>query len=202
MRKEIIGRFAVPFGGAFSVVDPLTGITVTGHCFETVLRGVYDERRANSVPIGLDMDSEVEQWICEKYPGECKAGANAVSTQHLTLHHIVAGSKVMLAQWFNGRKVVDRAEAERRAQICVGCPMNVTFSKPCGGLCPELRDVVGAIVGAQGTSLDWQLHSCAVCRCYLQAAIWVEQKTQWDVLDEATQEKFKALNYPCWKRPA
>lgn len=200
-RMELIASNRVPYGGSYIVTDPLTKLEVSGPTLKAVLRMVMESRRANGVPCGLEIEQEVEQWICAKYAAECKSVDPRVFTHRpLTLSHIVAGSRVMLSQWFNGRKVVERAEAERRAQICAGCPMNVKFDKPCGGLCPELASVVSGITGAQGTQYDWQLNSCAVCRCFLQAAIWVERETQWNVLDENTKEQFNAVAN-CWKKP-
>lgn len=202
MRMELIASSRVPYGGAYVITDPVTKVKVSGSNLKTVLRGVYDERRANGAPCGLDLEGEVEQWICQAYPSECQSvDPKVFRHKPLAISHIVAGSRVMLSQWFNGRKVVAREEAERRAQICVNCPMNVKFEKPCGGLCPQLAEVVSGITGAQGTQYDWQLNSCAICKCFLQAAIWVERDTQWNVLDETTKEQFNAINYPCWKRP-
>lgn len=192
----------VPYGGGFRVTDPMTGLELYGTTFESLMGRVYESRRANGIPIGVGIVQEFEQLACASYPEECtNLDPTFPRKRSLTLTDIVHGTKTMLSLWWNKKPLVDRAEAERRARICVACPLNVQFYKRCSGICPELRDVVTAIIDHQGTQYDAQLQSCSICGCFTRAAIWVDQKTQWDALDENTKAQFKNLTTPCWKPP-
>lgn len=204
MKRALKHRNRIPYGGGYVITDPMTGIQVSGGNFDMLLRSAMESRRANSVPIGIGFEQELETWVCEKYPSECEdIGEGKIRKRYLTLRDIVAGSQVMLSQVMNSRKVVDREEAERRGQICVNCPLNDRFSKPCHGMCPELAAVVGWITGAQGTRHDAALHGCQICGCFNQAAIWVPLDAQWKALTDEQKEQFKTAKKTlgCWKCP-
>jgi hypothetical protein len=193
----------IPYGGRYYVTDPLTQIEVMAINFDSLMERVKEERRAMSAPIGLGLGDEVEQWVCAKYPDECSGFNPSLPNRRTTLglSDILNGTKVMLSLWRSGGVLVDRVEAERRASICVKCPYNVTFSKPCGGLCPELENLVSGIVSHQGTQFDRELRSCGICGCFLQAAIWVPLENQCSGLSGFQKEQFQTIRreLPCWK---
>lgn len=89
-------------------------------------------------------------------------------------------------------RVVDQAEAERRASICRSCPMNrrVDGCLGCGGV----LKVVQELVGARDTTHDGALESCQVCHCFLRAKIWVGMSVLRQVEEGLNRE------YPdhCW----
>lgn len=199
-KLRLVSETQVPYGGGYTITDPMTNVQVYGTTFKMVCDRIRDARKANSVPIGLGFEDEVESWICAKYAVEC-FDSNAIKPRQLSLSDIVAGSRVMLSHWWNGRKIVSREEAERRGAICVSCPMNVKFSKPCNGMCPELSEVVSGITNAQGTRFDVSLHSCSLCGCHLQSAIWVPLELQTAVLTDKQVEQFESIP-ECWKKPS
>lgn len=200
MPLQLKDRGVIPYGGGFTVVDPLTNVQVSGTTFKMLVDMVRKERMANSAPNGLDLESEIEQWCCVAYPQECEeVTTKKIRRREFGLGDVITGTRVMLSHWFNGRKLVSREEAERRAQICIHCPWNMTYRKPCSGWCPELAEIVGPIVNAQGTQYDWQLHQCQVCGCVLSAAIWVPTEIQCGPLPQEQKDMFDNVPH-CWKR--
>lgn len=201
MKKRLVADMRPPYGGEYQINRPDLGMVGRGYIFPVLVKSVIEYRKANSIPVGLGFEDELEQLVCQQYAQECEDQDEAkVRKRPFTLADIIAGTRVMMSQWFNGRKVVPRQEAERRASICVDCPMNQKFVKGCSGLCPELSEIVSAITGAQGTVYDYRLHQCQLCGCLLQAAIWVPLELQLKVLTDEQRESFTKIPN-CWKVP-
>lgn len=200
MKKQLIAHNRIPYNGYWIYVQPETGAEIKGNTWTILLNKIRDYRKANGIPIGLGFEDEVERYVCEHQAAECEEVIEGKARKRsLTLTDVVNGTRAMLAHWFNNRKLVDRVEAERRANICVGCPLNVKFAKPCGGICMELQEVVGAITNAQGTGYDYRLNQCDLCGCFLQSAIWVPLDTQVNVLSTEQQAAFEDIPH-CWKK--
>jgi hypothetical protein len=73
------------------------------------------------------------------------------------------------ARWFaSGFKVVEKAEAERRALICGRCYLNVHVAG-----CPGCHQLASAITLKHSTRYDSSLKGCAVCKCLLRAKVHV-----------------------------
>lgn len=188
-----------PESGTYTVYDPLTRISSSGRTFENLFDNVARTRYALGVSSGLDLRKEVEAWVCRDYPGDCTGiDLTKPRKRRLTLSDVINGSRVMMSFVKSGREVVDRAEAERRAQICKTCPFNIIFPKPCAGVCGELLNIVKVITGNQGTQYDGSLHSCSVCGCFLQAAIWLPLETQCQGVPPEMAKQFTAIPN-CWK---
>lgn len=192
-------RSTIPYGGMYYWKDPLTGAEVRGTNWNMLIGRIYAERRANGVPVGLGFEDEVEKDLCRDYPAECEIpDPNFPTNRRLTLSDVIRGSQVMMSFLAHGSPLVDRAEAERRARICLKCPFNTYFSKPCTGICQELANVVASIINHQGTQYDTDLKACNVCGCFLQAAIWMPLDIQCKGVTEEMACKFKTINN-CWK---
>ncbi len=190
----------MPYGGTYELNRPDLGLVGKGTTWEMVRNRIMDYRKANGIPIGLGFDDELEQAICRQYPAECEfVDGTRPRMRSLGLGDIVTGTRVMLSLKLSGSPLVDRPEAERRAKICQDCVWNQTFSKPCGGICQELLDIVKSIVGSQGTQYDMNLKSCNICACLLQAAIWVPLNIQVPPLSEDQKAQFESVP-ACWKK--
>jgi hypothetical protein len=189
----------VPSGGTYTIVDRLTRIQSSGSTFETLLNNVGRTRVAIGAVSGLDLRTEVEDWVCDAYPGDCTGvDMNIPRKINLGLSDIMHGTRMLLKIKMAKDPLVDLAEAERRGAICKTCPYNQKFAKPCSGWCPELATLVRDIIGNQGTYYDQFLHGCAICRCFLPSAIWVKLDLQCSVLDDNVKNQFKAVPN-CWK---
>lgn len=190
-----------PASGTYTVVDPLTKVTVSSPTFEGLLNNVSRVRVAMGAVSGLDLRTEVEQWVCENQPENCTGVDMAIPRKrHLTLSDILRGTAVMVKFKLAGSPLVDRAEAERRGAICKECTFNQRFDKPCTGNCPELQSMINSVVGHQGTYYDQFLHGCGICRCSLQAAIWVPLDMQFTGMPDDMKAQFRSVKH-CWKQP-
>jgi hypothetical protein len=188
--------------GMWSVHRPDLGMVGDGYIFEVLARNVKDYRRANGIPIGLEFEDELEQVLCAQHPELAITDdpRGPVDIRPLRMNDVLLGTKVMVRFLASGMKVVSQQEANRRAAICNNCTLNIPFAKACGGgLCGELLEIVNRVVGNNKTGYDGNLHSCAICKCLLQAAIWIPLQTQVPPLSDFQKAQFE--NVPtCWKK--
>jgi len=196
-------KSGVPHGGMFSLNLPQQGIVGKGTSFSSLCREVRNWRKANAWPIGLGLTDEIEQAVCRSYPNECQIHDDRVPDRNrrYSITHVMQGTINMVRHKLNGSVLVDEAEAERRAAICANCPNNVSFSKPCSSNCPELKDLIQALVGSKKTSKDSLLKSCQICGCFLGISVWVPLEVQNKSLTDRQKMQFEYANQTvgCWK---
>jgi hypothetical protein len=191
----------VPYGGLWVINRPDKQIIARGLLFNNVLDSSIRWRQANGIPVGLGFEDEVEQCCCEEKPDECiNTDPNKPVARNMTVTDVIVGTQTMMNIMNSSDPLVAREEAERRARICIACPWNRWFAKPCGGICGTLKELVSKITNNVGTQYDSQLHACNVCRCFLQSSIWVKNELQWPVLTESEKAQFLSVER-CWKRP-
>lgn len=201
MKPRLIERGRIPYGGGFYIDRPDLRVVGKGLQFSNLLESVRAYRKANGFPVGLGFEDEVEEAACLTYPKECDCVSRTINlNRRLGIADIVRGTKVMLAQKTSGVPLVSEEKAEKHAAICAKCPFNQPFTKPCGGICAELESIVKFIIGSHGTTKDAILNSCAICGCFLRAAVWVDNAIQWPVLSDLQKEQFLSVSH-CWKRP-
>lgn len=193
----------VPYGGEWHYIHPKTGVEIRARNRLLLIEKAKAHADANHLPIGLAFEDQVEECVCNDMPDECVPCKSSlpVVRRTLRLSDILRGTRTMLRHWANDGIVVEREVAERRAAICAKCPMNVKFSKPCSGLCPELKKLIESVVGAKGTPFDSRLKSCGICGCYLTASVWVPLHVQWSELDDEQKAAFAKMKEAsgCWK---
>lgn len=189
----------VPAGSVWHCKHPVTGYEFHGRNRDVLLQDVKQYLLANNMPIGLEWEDQVEQWVCEAMPNECvgTVAGKAIKVRPLSLSDVERGSRVMLKHYVTGSKLVEPAEAKRRADICAVCKMNVTFSKPCGGLCGWLKTYVMKLVPKGG--VDARLNSCSICKCWLAAATWLPLTTQCVGVTDDMKVSFASVKN-CWKQ--
>jgi hypothetical protein len=90
----------------------------------------------------------------------------------------------------SGFAKVDQSEAERRAEICTRCFMNVQV-QGCSG-CMKL---VAEVSGKLKTESDSALKSCAVCKCFLKVKVHFPLQLLLDNEDEKLQSIYPEH---CW----
>lgn len=196
---RLANRSHVPPPPHFRYKHPVSGWESIRHAWDLLRGDVTAHTEGNGYP--PVSDEEIEQQMCENMGEDIKArfcnGDGLTVRGGLHWRELMSGTQVLLQHLLNGRKRVSQEEAERRAAICVQCPRNVSFTRPCGGMCPELESVVVGIVGGEKTSLDPKLEACSVCGCSLRAAVWVP------IAQLSTQEDADFIEKapePCWKR--
>lgn len=136
-----------------------------------------------------NLPNQVETALCDRIPAQCKPCNKMVQT--LGFMAIVRWVKAMYAFATQGKlTTVPQEEAERRADICMRCPMQMSTSG-CWG-CKGIAGMLPAIAGARKTSVDAQLKACGVCGCYNAVAVHLPVDVQGG--DD--------LDFPewCWKR--
>ncbi len=190
-----------PYGGEYVVKDRLTSQEFRGTHFEMLYNRIVAARKANGFPVGLAFEAEVEQWVCEDHPQECREHNPAIPRQprEIAMGALLQGTKVMLAHWLAGRPIVSKEEATRRASICIKCRYNVPFRMPCSGWCGELLSIVERVIGGATTPHDQELKSCFICNCHLKPAVWTELDIQCKGVDEAMKKQFASVPH-CWKQ--
>lgn len=201
MKFALKSRSTIPYGGMWVWKDPLTGVTLRGVTWKMLYDRIVDQRKANGIPIGLSLEEELERDLCRDYPAECEWSDPTIPrNRRLTMHDVVQGTRFIAAFKLAGSPVVSQDEANRRASICSTCPFNVTFTKPCAGMCPEIAGLVQAVTGIhRTTSYDDELKSCAICGCYTKVSVWVPLDIQRGVLSDDQKKTFDQIPF-CWKK--
>lgn len=100
-----------------------------------------------------------------------------------------------IRDWWSNGTCVDQAEADRRAAICVTCPLNQSSYLPgCGG-CTDLAARIFSFIGNKTTVHGASLKSCGHCGCQLSVLVFAPL--------EAIVPNESELPPPpsfCWKR--
>lgn len=203
MKPRLISRIMMPHGGLFHIQDPLTKFPIEGTHFEMLYNKAVAYRRANSIPIGLEFEQEIETLVCERYPAECEVSKRALGIAGVApgLYDVARASAVMIKHKVNDSELVSQDEANRRAQICRNCPFRAQMTLPCSRCFSALENVVGWITGARGTPYDEKLSACGVCHCYISASVWLPLSTQCLAITDEMKERFAFAKeaFNCWK---
>ena len=200
---RLVSKNRVPYGGMWNTRDRVTGVTLSATTFDLLLEKAKAARRAAGVPVGAGFADELEQWLCIDHPGEAtRYDSRLPRKRGLGLMDIVHGTQVMGKFLTSGRKLVSEQEAEYRASVCAKCPWNVSFTRPCAGICRELQELVLSLTGNRGTRFDDKLRACFVCRCFLKSAVHLPLEVQCVGVTKEMREQFAAIResgVPCWK---
>jgi len=193
-----------PASGSYTVVDRVTKVRCSATSLEGLINRVGQVRAAVGAVSGLDLRNEVERWLCEDSPDSCtETDLSIPRLTGLTLTDVIRGSTVMISKLVNNVQPVPQDEAIQRGSVCRNCKYNQKFPLPCTGVCGFLKDMAIRLSGNQGTEHDRYLHSCAVCHCFLQAAIWLPLDVQCSVVTDDMKKQFRYVKdkekIPCWK---
>ena len=194
---ELRDRSLVP-GNQWSAYVSETDTTFHAPSRHQLIPKVAAHLRGNGLAPMITPDSDIEHYICLSM-GEAHRARRCVFCPELRttsparvatgLSDVVAFLDFALK---NGFAQVPQEEAERRAQICAMCPMNVPVSgcTACG-ITRLLVDKASAVLAGRTTSLDSKLHACAACGCQLKAKVHLDIKTP-----------YRGDNFPayCWQR--
>lgn len=203
LQPRLKSKISVPYGGLFVLDVPEKGMVGRGTSFNHLLGNLKTYRLANAIPIGLSFEDEVEREICLRYPSEAVETDRRVppSDVRLTYDDVLNGTKMLLKFKLAGSPLVDDAEAKRRASICAQCGFQSDYSRPCGGPCGPLKDLIVQIVGAKSTGYENRLRACRVCKCVNEANVWVPLKHSMEYLTPLQLERFEYAHteFGCWK---
>lgn len=138
-----------------------------------------------------DFIRQIEHQLCKRLAGDTNCVPCSSLRQSIGFQSIVRWIKAMYAfAKTNKFELVTQEEAERRAETCAKCPMQVSTSG-CWG-CQGIAGFLPHIAGARKTSFDMQLKACGVCGCYNAVSVHLPLEIQQDA----------HLNFPdyCWKK--
>jgi hypothetical protein len=169
-----------PPGGGYPYRQPESGFPFKQVSFSDLVKEVKDHRKANNFPIGPNFEAEVEDASCREllqmfpnYEG-CldETGDKAVYKGRkwglADVRHFLNTMSGWIAK---GAKFVSQEEANRRAEICSRCPMNVQLAECLG--CSNVSGMVNTIRGSRRTSVEDRLRTCSGCGCQLAVKVWM-----------------------------
>jgi len=182
----------------FRYTDPDTGWTITAKTHMDWVDNAKIHRRANNLTVPPDMVGRMEDQLCGLIPPQwCEREAGDVTTwvdTRFSWDDVKAGMAVF-GHWASlGMPLVSQVEADRRAAVCVSCPLNVNIAG-CAACLKMASLITGAVAQKKGT-YDDRLRACAVCHCALKAKTWFPM----DILESRDGEADRQRLYPdfCW----
>lgn len=107
--------------------------------------------------------------------------------------------KVLLEFIKAGGQYVSQEEANERASICRGCPMNGRENWGCGSCSQRIQELVEKLLGKRETPLDADLGYCGICSCSLKASVHYPLEAQAKGVTDEMMESFESVSNYCWK---
>lgn len=138
-----------------------------------------------------DLAKQIENALCSRLAGNLNCVPCEKTKQTLGFNAIVRWVRAMYQFAIQSKfELVSEQEAERRAEICAKCPMQISASG-CWG-CKGIAGMLPAIAGARKTKYDPQLKACGICGCYNAVSVHLPTDIQQD----------SNLEFPphCWKQ--
>lgn len=183
-----------PGGWRFTV--PQTGTRVLGGNHAELVNFAIADLVAHGIPVPIDYTQAFDDELCRQLPMHCEVVAPVTrETRQLTAGDAIRFLKV-LREWAGvGGELVPQAEADRRAEICAGCPYNVPVTG-CS-VCQGISGMVLGLINNRSSRFDAQLRGCAVCACENKAQVHFPLT----VLHKGVTPE---MDFPahCWKRKA
>lgn len=156
-------------------------------------------RIINSLPLG-DPEAEIQDWLCRNAGAACVPAKQVAPAPGAKANGaMVARFLNAMLQWMLHGGWVEQEEAERRAEICAGCPWNNYLDDAACFGCFGLSEKVLKIIGNRKTRLDDSLRFCSRCGCSNAVSVFVPM----DILARAHKlEEFPddVGGQPCWKK--
>lgn len=138
-----------------------------------------------------DLPKQIENILCSRLAGNENCVPCSSIRQSLGFGAIVRWVRAMYEFAAKNKfELVSQEEANRRAETCAKCPMQISTSG-CWG-CKGIAGLIPAIAGAKTTPYDNQLKACGICGCYNAVSVHLPVGVQQDA----------HLNFPdyCWKK--
>jgi hypothetical protein len=187
-------------GYPFRFVHPETGHKSASNDYWSWMEAVRSHRKANNLPMPDNIEAIAEDQLCGTLPPHLclyEQGDAPPSDTRIDFSDVVDWLKAIGSKIISGEEYVNQAESERRAAICVSCPLNVTIVGGCGGGCKKIAEFFTPGMTKLKTKQDNRLRSCAVCRCYNA----IQAHFPLAILEENDNPE-RQERYPefCWKK--
>jgi len=176
----------------YRYVDPVSGFVAHAWNYADWINEEKAHLRANNREIPATLEADMQHQLCLTLrPGFCLYDDpnRPRPSVGLSWNDVSSGLKTF-ARWIaKGCKYVSQAEADRRAEICSRCYLNVGVSG-----CSGCGQAVKEVIADKKSKYDAVLKSCAVCKCFLQAKVHFPIETL-DTDNEKMQEMYPGF---CW----
>tara|TARA_R100000808_G_scaffold15629_1_gene35981 strand:- start:8348 stop:8947 length:600 start_codon:yes stop_codon:yes gene_type:complete len=198
MQKWTTKNITPPDGWRYLVPD--TKVLVKGNHFGHLLAKVEEHMSANGIPVPLNLEEYVENYMCGLFPDKCvevEVKTQPDKAKKMTVGDVLRFTAMIGADMMNGRKRVANEEANRRANVCASCPDNIDPDGCTGCNRGKMEKLVDALTGSIATPDDSRLKSCRHCGCINRAQVWFPL----EILQKfTTKEVNQALPSNCWKK--
>lgn len=199
---KFIRQEEVPIGG-FGFTDPDTYKVFSPsnyNTFEELEEHVQRYRQQNGLPEIENFREVWQHYVCSNISamqGKCCPVEANISRN---FKQYVSGAKVYIKALFQKEeeKFVDQAEAERRADICLHCPLN---QKNYGHSFAQYYTdkMMRKSVGNRKVSKWHLLYTCGGCTCILNSKVWFSDKIVGQSLMREDISKMRLHNPRCWQ---
>lgn len=181
-----------------------TNKTFSHYSYTAFRDQIREHRLANGIPVPPEWElilhdemCKQNQWgwpTCRRYVQPHARGILKAIRAHDAINFLK-----VLGHWVKtGYDTVPEEEANRRAEICSTCPLNMQVDFSCGACHSTVVKLMNKLVGSRETKYHDKLKGCAVCGCVNAVQVWFPLNILRKGLDEDMQEKFRNIDY-CWK---
>lgn len=162
-----------------------------------LLSAVQLWRSQNGVMIG-DVEKDVEQYICNNFPRQCRIGSQATPIPQI---YGVAHNRFIdrIMQWImkirgnpKAQTFVPKEIANKRADICASCSENIEWANSCGSCVSNAKALLGLIRQGRDTDTPYwpRLKGCMKNGWDNRTSIWLSKEA---LADQGSPDN-------CWMR--
>jgi hypothetical protein len=201
--KEVkIGRGKVPPNGWHFEVVP--GLRLEAINEEELVKLIFEYRLRHNIPVG-DIERDIDDYYCSRWPKACHKEpkdwvSNPDQVGHVSaeplLKRVTRWAALMIhGQPKGGYSLINVDEANRRANICVGCPRNQGWRGGCAGCSSSTATVLAQLRKVQSVKQQGNLMGCQVGGWDNATAVWMPATEL-----PLTDDQLKALPDRCWRK--
>lgn len=171
-----------------------SGATIESGHFMALVDDVRIFLRRNNCEVPENLAAIVEDQICGGVP-ESMIRLGKPDRIIRTATMLWSGTQLIMDAVVNGKRFVPPEEAERRAQICANCPLNIKDAN-CTG-CKGFYGIIRSWYQHRTTGFDDFLFICDICGCLNTAQIHAPAEVLRKVTPKSLVDKYPSQG--CWK---
>lgn len=196
-----LGRGRVPPHGWHFEIAPNVKLEAPNE--ETLVKQIFEYRLRNNLPIG-DIERDIDDYYCKLWPEACQkepkdwlGSSNVSSPSSEPLINRVTRWAAMLihGQPKGGYITLSVDEANKRADICAGCPLNQPWRVGCSGCNTSTTTVLAQLRKLQTTRQQGNLMGCSVGGWDNATAAFIPKETL-----GLSEDQLQSLPDRCWRK--
>jgi len=196
-----LGRGKIPPGGWHYEKPPIPRLEAINE--EGLMKLLFEYKTRNNLPIG-DLEREIDDYYCEKYPSACHKEASDYFPQtgqpapprEPMLNRVTRWAAYMVTRMpRGGYQLVSQAEADRRNKICAVCPKNVPWKNGCVGCSATTATLLTQLRQMRSSKQQGNLMACAVIGFDCVTGVWMPLESL-----PLTEDQVKQLPKECWRK--